>query len=1494
MPKLDQLEIICPDGNIFFHDLSPDKGITNIGQHPDNDIVIDSPSVGLFQAVLDHQKKPFRIMILDKERVAKVDGKPLEPNVFQELHDWQSVDLDGFTLTLLENMDVPARGPEAGGQPARLTITEEKAPVLTQAEPSVALAAVPVMPNSLINIRPPDVRDEYIVVDLPNRERTIDVEQVASYEINIANGGPIVAEFDVTVEGVNLDWVTIYPQRVNLNEGAQGSILISIIPPRQTTSSAGEHYLAFSVTSPNYAGHVSRLGATLFVNPYYEFSVGNLSPSQQNASWRKNSSETSLPVVNQGNDVSSYQIIAQDTGNGCRFEFPMNNQVSLVKQVEIKVSPGKALDVPIKITPLKRSLVRLRPQQYQYSVTTQSLNESSAIRTVAGTFTSRPLFGPFSVLLAAILVAIGIFLLFQPHIYSLSASPEVVPFGSPVTLTWRSSLFTSSLQFKNLTDVVLKSGQNQLNVVPTTTLTTYTLVGRNWLSTLLSLPDVTLTTDPVLAIPPLPTISTFSVDKTDIIQGQTVNVKWAIQNATSAVLTVENVPTALTPDQLNGEKVLPLNNDTLIVLEATNASGTVYQSQYVRVWSPSDLKVDFTVTPAQVTSGDPVTVTWDVAGAGFTVDTVTVAPFSDPLPAKYSLQYFPTESMYFVLKVNVQDYTLSVPKYVTVLPADAQPVINYFKANPTALTSAATVEFSWSVSGPVDSITISDKTGVVKSGLAAEGFADIPVSATGTYVLTATKGKQSAAAVVDVLVTTLRDVNIKITSMVPQLGISRGDTVYVYYSIAPKVADSTAPEISGSVVITDGFDSCEVKLPITSCEFVFHRSGNNKQLTATYSGDANYNRTTSAPYPSATTYLTVYGSTVSISSISISYTQPVMSAAVLQNLSGSVQAVPAGPVVGQVGYLIFNLTPTAASATTPVQGNFDVLVQNLDVTTATPTPICLNVALVIGKDASGNNVGVGVCKFVFTSTGNRAFLVTYKGNEIYDSFNSDYTDPNQAALKVTVGQANTQIKLTAQSPTGSAQVGQQVTLTLQVSVAAQGGSPVPGIGTVTVKDNSQTYCQKAIDANGLAVCSFVPNQAIAALLITYKGDTTNYLDSDSTSTILYAITKAKVDVAITGFQFTPLGTNNNPTVGQTVAVQIKAYSDINGTDVKEGTLRVTLTDRSSSTAATLCTFDLATSSIPLTCNVLVKHGGLNLVSTDFTATANFTGGTLASQQFNTNPAAVNVQTFSLNPAQVIEGSQATVTFNVTPTFSTTLVPSGTFIVQSSIGDSCTGTLPAQNTCNLTMSVYPFLSTRVILVRFGDGVDYQVMTATIANYPVLHATTTAITSTSTDPRVLGPVTVYFQLTASNFNPAIYGLPTPTGSVTITASQGGVAYSSCTTTVSGGYPANGSCGVASLRAGDNSIVAAFTPSSGSIYAASASLAQTVTVNKVDATFGLLSQSSTTSYIQSAVTFTLAATMTGISPSGTAVVIAQNANGDQVACQGKGHCALDIGGG
>ena len=1201
MAKIDQLEIIAPDGKIYFQRLDPQKGVTNIGRHPDNDIVIDSPSIGQFQAVLDHQKKPFRFMVLSREGRARLAGQSMEPDVFQEIHDWQTVDLDGFSLTLLENMDV-GEGTQSAANTLPVVVSTEPSPPT----PSTGAAVVPDVPapaavSTIFPTRPADHRDELIVAELVEREQTVEVEQSATFELTVANGGPLVAEFAITVEGIDPGWIPDPPRKRFLSESARTTVRITIVPPRIYTTTAGTHHLAFVIQSENYSRHVTRLGASLEIIPFYEFTVGNLNPSQQSASWSQRSASTSFPIHNQGNSLATFQAIAQDDENGCRFEYPLQEQVNLARQVEVKLQPGETITLPITITPMKRSLVRVRPRQYHYAVTTQSLNDPGAARVIAGTFVSRPLFGPFSILAAVVLLLVGVFFMFRPRLDSFTVTPDVVSLGQPVTLSWQAPLFTNELSLKNMPDAI-KAGQNQVSIVPTDTLTTYTLIGRNWLSHLLSLPDATLTSQAVLAIPPYPQINTFSVDKTDVILGQVITVKWAVSNATSVTLTVENVPTSLTPEEFSGEKTFTLNNNSLIVLEARNASGSIIQSEYVRVWGPNDLKVNFTVDPPEVTAGNPVNVSWDVSGSGFTVDTVTVAPFNEPLPAKFSLKYYPTESMYFVLKVKVRDYELSVPKYVTVLPADAKPVIDYFKATPPNLTSSGSVEFSWSVSGPTDSIAISNKTGVVQGNLAPQGFANINVTESATYVLTAKKGNESSAAVVEIQVNNLADVNVTILSMVPQSGILRGDSVFVYFDVTPKVAVTNGPEVSGSVVITDGFDSCEVKLPITSCEMVFHRSGTDKKITATYSGDSNFRRTTSAPFP-ANSFITVIGSTVTIQNIAINYVPPAPD---VQPSPADANVVNAGPpYVGQTGYLQFDVVPVGGQNLSPVQGMFDVLV--VDLSNPNPstnvTTLCLNQQLSLGISPDGANVGRGYCPFTFGSKGQKQFIIKYRGNEIYEPLTSDPNDKSLSGLLVDVSQAPTRINLLTQNPRISAQIGQQVSMTLQVVVDAQGGIPVPGVGTVTIKDNTHTLCTAAVNEQGIASCVFTPMEAISNLIFGYVGNG-NYGDSDNSGTnpIHYEITKAMVDILVSDIQFTPINSQSNPMVGQTITAVMQVQTTLNAT-VNSGIIQVFLQDSANPNPTTpKCTISLPQTNVQ--CGILVEHSGDNKILTAYTDSAN--------------------------------------------------------------------------------------------------------------------------------------------------------------------------------------------------------------------------------------------------------------------------------------------------
>jgi len=1500
MPNSDLLEIIYPDGNIHFFNLSLDKGITTIGSHPDNDVVIDGPSVEAFHAVIDHQRKPFRIVFLHEQSIAQTQGQALAANNFQSWIDWQTIDLDGFTITLLEGMQgMPAAiapgGARVEAAAAPIAAAPSAAPVAAAAAlAGTAAAGVAGLDNNVVVEdtpppepvsgvtrlpgRPADEPDEAIVVELAEREWTVSVNQVTSCELTIINGGEYVATFDVQVVGIEQEWVNIFPARINLNESSRGVVTVSFVPPELPTTTAGVHHLAFVITSPHYPGHVCRLGASLTINPYYSFTVGSLEPNKFSASWRKPTGMYTMPIQNNGNSTADFELTALDEDNGCAFEFRKDGQAIPGRMAPISVPSGETVVVPVAVRAHKRDLVRLSPRKFQFTVNTLLPAETTAARAVSATFISKPLFGPFSVLLGIIIALALTYIIFIPRLNSFTPNPLVISQGQPVTLAWKGSIFNETYrlrykypedtQFKDLPDEV-KPGSNQLSVIPTGTFTTYSLVAGNWLSRLIPIPEVSKVSHAVLAIPAYPEVATFQVDKKDVSLGEAVVVKYAIKNATSGTLTVEDVPVALSAEELSGEKTFKLNKNTMVVLEAKNDSGAIVQSEYIHVWDPKDIQYEFKVEPRTVTSGNPVKVSWKVKGQGFNIDSVIVSPFAEPLPSEYELTYYPTESMYFVVKVKVQDYEKSFPpEYVTVLPADAKPTIDYFKATPPKLANGGNVEFSWSVSGPIDSVVISNKSGKIKENLPAQGYETILVGSSATYILTATKGSQSAAAVVDVVVESLLDVNIQITSILPSSGILRNDKVFIYYSVTPKIASPTAPEVSGSVVITDGFDNCKVELPIASCEFVFHRSGNDKKLVATYSGDANYRRTTSAPFPSSGA-ISVIGSTVDIANITYLYTSAAATST-LEPLAPDADY----PYVGQTGTLQFDLIPNSGS--TPVQGGVDVFVDGT-------TPVCVGEKLKVAQGKDGDQVGRGTCKFTFDSSGVKIFKVRYQGNEIYEPFETD-ADPGlnekQKTLKFTVSPAPTKISLVTQTPPNSAQVGQKVTLDLLVAVDAPGGNPVPGKGFLKLIDiNNIQYCNVAVSDKGTARCEFVPTRFSSKMTFKFESSATNLYLSSQTDALGYKIAPATASIKVRSVALIPPVTGQtNPIVGQKLGMSYQVLSDGTGGAVKTGTLKVFMKDVTmSQPGAPVCTINLATSN-PY-CDVLVSYGGALQITTSYEDVAqNYLQNKTATSNYTVNPANVTIQKLTADPPSAVEGASVKVSFDVVPSFETPLKPSGAFrVATNGVGEECTGTYPAVNSCSFSLSGSPMVS-RVITVYFGDGRDYVATLAKIDPYKVIHKTITTVTGNTGSPLVNGSTEITYSVVAEE--PSL----TVTGTVYVHIYKQGVEYASCSGTV-----AEGKCLMTVLKPGENTVRAEFIPDKNSDFSYSVSDDKfKLIVYKVVTTFSLAEPIVTNSYIDMPVTFNVHATRAQKpsqipSPNGTAIISARrSSDGATAVCQ------------
>jgi hypothetical protein len=470
----DQLEIIHASGDIRFVPLDVSKGVTNIGRHPDNDVVLDSPAVDLFHAILDHRQQPYQLMLLSPNANPRVGGQPLMPNAPTTLKPWDTLELDGFVLMVVEGggettrtatpgpRTLVAQRPPVASPPATPRATAPSPPV-SMATPPAAPSAKPTKPvtkakpkrgwfgkketsadmeeddgrldqmfGRLVDL-PPEQTSSAILVEYEVGDFALDVEkkssldfsvevrQTATFTVTISNGGDLVATFELEVLGVPLSWVSVSPAEVNLNENERAAVQVSITPPRAPTVWAGAHYFAVSVMSPNYPGQRHVTSGALLIKPYQDFALDELSPKEQTIPWRKRFGRVKIPVSNNGNGDELYRLNAEDNENGCNFEFDVKDSVPQTRAVEVLVPANSQMEVDARIFPARRQFIGFTSRTYNYTVTVSPTAGSLAPRSLLGQVRTTPLIGPVLIILFILTVIAAIVWLSWPRVYAFTA-----------------------------------------------------------------------------------------------------------------------------------------------------------------------------------------------------------------------------------------------------------------------------------------------------------------------------------------------------------------------------------------------------------------------------------------------------------------------------------------------------------------------------------------------------------------------------------------------------------------------------------------------------------------------------------------------------------------------------------------------------------------------------------------------------------------------------------------------------------------------------------------------------------------------------------------------------------------------------------------------------------------------------------------------------------------------------------------------------------------
>jgi hypothetical protein len=152
--------------------------------------------------------------------------------------------------------------------------------------------------------------------------------------------------------------------------------------------------------------------------------------------------------------------------------------------------------------------------------------------------------------------------------------------------------------------------------------------------------------------------------------------------------------------------------------------------------------LSFIATPAQITAGQAVTLTWKTQNA----DTANIAGIGN-VSVNGSLTVSPTQTTTYTLTArnSVNDETSTVTVTVGALTGGVQ--VSSCSANPTSISAGQSSSLSWT-SLNADTVSIDPGVGsVVKSGSVS-----VSPSQTTTYIVTATGGGASASCSVTVTV----------------------------------------------------------------------------------------------------------------------------------------------------------------------------------------------------------------------------------------------------------------------------------------------------------------------------------------------------------------------------------------------------------------------------------------------------------------------------------------------------------------------------------------------------------------------------------------------------------------------------------------------------------------------------------------------------------------------------------------------------------------------
>jgi hypothetical protein len=255
--------------------------------------------------------------------------------------------------------------------------------------------------------------DGVVIALLAQRRLEVTPGEAAALEVTLVNNGAWSALFEVTVEGwIDERWCDDLPVRAQLQPGEHYPLTITLTPPREPSCQAGEHPLAVVVRSPRYAGHVTRLAATVVVRPFVAFTFGPLRPRRLSTSWFQRSATLLAPLTNQGNVPATFQLHALDRRGQCDYRFLAGANAEGMDSAKLVVPPGQTVQAALEVQPVAQPWVRLFPQVTPFRVTARpvdgAVDDADQRQSLDAEVSCAPLVGPWGLAALGLLALVAL------------------------------------------------------------------------------------------------------------------------------------------------------------------------------------------------------------------------------------------------------------------------------------------------------------------------------------------------------------------------------------------------------------------------------------------------------------------------------------------------------------------------------------------------------------------------------------------------------------------------------------------------------------------------------------------------------------------------------------------------------------------------------------------------------------------------------------------------------------------------------------------------------------------------------------------------------------------------------------------------------------------------------------------------------------------------------------------------------------------------------